>query len=102
MPVVAVSFKKKPEQEPDSLTRSSDWMSLARCKRGALWLLHALHGGRGRGGVECIDSLVFFSSRRRHTRLQGDWSSDVCSSDLSRRRHTRLQGDWSSDVCSSD
>src|SRR5256885_7117290 len=23
----------------------------------------------------------FFSSRRRHTRLQGDWSSDVCSSD---------------------
>src|SRR5205807_2797981 len=27
----------------------------------------------------------FFSSRRRHTRLQGDWSSDVCSSDLSFR-----------------
>src|SRR5256885_4701128 len=26
----------------------------------------------------------FFSSRRRHTRLQGDWSSDVCSSDLIR------------------
>src|SRR5205807_5276972 len=25
-----------------------------------------------------------FSSRRRHTRLQGDWSSDVCSSDLDR------------------
>src|SRR5688500_20192024 len=25
---------------------------------------------------------VFFSSRRLHTRLQGDWSSDVCSSDL--------------------
>src|SRR2546426_2000982 len=24
----------------------------------------------------------FFSSRRRHTTLQGDWSSDVCSSDL--------------------
>src|SRR5688500_19432977 len=24
----------------------------------------------------------FFSGRRRHTRLQGDWSSDVCSSDL--------------------
>src|SRR3954466_1070641 len=25
----------------------------------------------------------FFSSRRRHTRLSCDWSSDVCSSDLS-------------------
>src|SRR2546426_5334539 len=30
-------------------------------------------------------SMFFFSSRRRHTRLQGDWSSDVCSSDLPRR-----------------
>src|ERR1017187_4063615 len=29
----------------------------------------------------------FFSSRRRHTRYIGDWSSDVCSSDPSRRRH---------------
>src|SRR5262245_63146314 len=26
--------------------------------------------------------LVFFSSRRRHTRCLSDWSSDVCSSDL--------------------
>src|SRR6266542_5316317 len=26
----------------------------------------------------------FFSSRRRHTRCYRDWSSDVCSSDLSR------------------
>src|SRR5690606_19454514 len=25
----------------------------------------------------------FFSSRRRHTRFSRDWSSDVCSSDLS-------------------
>src|SRR5262249_46069380 len=29
--------------------------------------------------------LFFFSSRRRHTRLVSDWSSDVCSSDLTRR-----------------
>src|ERR1035441_11010130 len=26
--------------------------------------------------------LIFFSSRRRHTRCLSDWSSDVCSSDL--------------------
>src|SRR5438093_8485769 len=26
--------------------------------------------------------LIFFSSRRRHTILVSDWSSDVCSSDL--------------------
>src|SRR5258706_9877665 len=29
-------------------------------------------------------SLFFFSSRRRHTRLVSDWSSDVCSSDLTK------------------
>src|SRR5579863_2750911 len=37
----------------------------------------------------------FFSSRRRHTRWTGDWSSDVCSSDLlcrlPPRRHRALQ-----------
>src|ERR1017187_4173726 len=30
--------------------------------------------------------VLFFSSRRRHTRYIGDWSSDVCSSDLLRPR----------------
>src|SRR5256886_7257942 len=28
------------------------------------------------------DCIFFFSSRRRHTRFDCDWSSDVCSSDL--------------------
>src|SRR5688572_30944917 len=32
-------------------------------------------------GILC--RLFFFSSRRRHTRFDCDWSSDVCSSDLS-------------------
>src|SRR5437762_12550428 len=31
----------------------------------------------------------FFSSRRRHTRYIGDWSSDVCSSDLKGRDFNR-------------
>src|SRR5688500_20393811 len=34
-------------------------------------------------------TVFFFSSIRRHTRLQGDWSSDVCSSDLCYRVLTR-------------
>src|SRR5690606_1692273 len=29
-------------------------------------------------------SIFFFSSRRRHTRFSRDWSSDVCSSDLTK------------------
>src|SRR5256886_10653308 len=32
--------------------------------------------------VLCVAHLFFFSSRRRHTRFDCDWSSDVCSSDL--------------------
>src|SRR5260370_2318720 len=31
---------------------------------------------------ECYLVGYFFSSRRRHTRFKCDWSSDVCSSDL--------------------
>src|SRR5690348_18043592 len=44
--------------------------------------------GWGRGKSASSRSLgswrrrFFFSSRRRHTRWTGDWSSDVCSSDL--------------------
>src|SRR2546430_9025547 len=30
-----------------------------------------------------LERFFFFSSRRRHTRFDCDWSSDVCSSDLS-------------------
>src|SRR2546430_9258186 len=35
--------------------------------------------------VKCVIFMIcffFFSSRRRHTRFDCDWSSDVCSSDL--------------------
>src|SRR2546430_6130266 len=32
--------------------------------------------------VQAIVFSFFFSSRRRHTRFDCDWSSDVCSSDL--------------------
>src|SRR2546430_3802765 len=33
-------------------------------------------------GQVLVDLCFFFSSRRRHTRFDCDWSSDVCSSDL--------------------
>src|SRR3712207_7358016 len=36
--------------------------------------------------------VVFFSSRRRHTRYWRDWSSDVCSSDLRRSSHPATKG----------
>src|SRR2546430_1683345 len=39
--------------------------------------------GRHDGGYYTVKDCVtfFFSSRRRHTRFDCDWSSDVCSSD---------------------
>src|SRR5262249_56234283 len=39
---------------------------------------------RGTSGAIPCTGVFFFSSRRRHTRLVSDWSSDVCSSDLLR------------------
>src|SRR3712207_1128352 len=44
----------------------------------AVYLRVGIHNGRRTDEI-----LVFFSSRRRHTRYWRDWSSDVCSSDLS-------------------
>src|SRR5437763_12052078 len=41
--------------------------------RTAMWNCLSLPGQQ---------SFFCFSSRRRHTRYMGDWSSDVCSSDL--------------------
>ena len=35
--------------------------------------------------ISDIGLYFFFSSRRRHTRFKCDWSSDVCSSDLTKR-----------------
>src|SRR5689334_18678989 len=45
-------------------------------------------GLSGRGPIP-KRTIFFFSSRRRHTRWNCDWSSDVCSSDLG---HARLRG----------
>src|SRR2546430_9480605 len=41
--------------------------------------------------------LFFFSSRRRHTRFDCDWSSDVCSSDL-RHSHAAWQVDAGANI----
>src|SRR2546430_1368586 len=41
-----------------------------------------VHDGNARFVSELLRTLFFFSSRRRHTRFDCDWSSDVCSSDL--------------------
>src|SRR5699024_11811314 len=51
--------------------------------------------------VQCILVFLiffffFFSRRRRHTSSKRDWSSDVCSSDLSRARLYRSSIDASS------
>src|SRR2546430_10519524 len=60
------------------------WSLAARCV--------SIGMGRGRwrrrgGGCQCLRgwrrASCFCSSRRRHTRFGCDWSSDVCSSDLS-------------------
>src|SRR6266568_8197251 len=41
-----------------------------------------------------LPDVFFFSSRRRHTRWNCDWSSDVCSSDLAVRRRRPTRSTW--------
>src|SRR5256886_13652794 len=49
---------------------------MARVDREGSWGVVEADGGEGDARV------CFVSSRRRHTRFDCDWSSDVCSSDL--------------------
>src|SRR2546421_9596572 len=44
------------------------------------------------GLLHLVLSSFFFSSRRRHTRSDRDWSSDVCSSDLVRQHVVAVAG----------
>src|SRR6202034_4567377 len=46
---------------------------------------------RGHHAVPNPDVLRLFSSRRRHTRFDCDWSSDACSSDRSEEHTSELQ-----------
>src|SRR5205085_7856219 len=39
-----------------------------------------------------VTMYFYFSSRRRHTRFDCDWSSDVCSSDLCHYKASRQSG----------
>src|SRR5256885_12583498 len=54
-----------------------------RIRDVAYKLVEMVSGGNTEGAATLFTyDGFFFSSRRRHTILQGDWSSDVCSSDL--------------------
>src|SRR5256885_2686841 len=57
---------------------------------------YVVYASMGKGYLLYAIELVawydfFFSSRRRHTRLQGDWSSDVCSSDLKIEKRIQIK-----------
>src|SRR5690349_8306128 len=66
---------------------------LVHASRGSVLLashlvcLHALSACVSLKAGQVAPWVFFFSSRRRHTRSLRDWSSDVCSSDLSRALH---------------
>src|SRR2546430_4940488 len=48
-------------------------------------------GGAGKMSLGVLSAVFFFfSSRRRHTRFDCDWSSDVCSSDLTTQQAEEL------------
>src|SRR5256885_938884 len=77
------------EDDFDFLTSNKVWIATdrsraRRCVEACVYgTLDFVGYPRFPAPVEFIAAVIayFFSSRRRHTRLQGDWSSDVCSSD---------------------
>src|SRR2546430_7641943 len=70
----------------------------ARLQQGGNFNLRAFHDFVWKNGNVPISLQrweylgFFFSSRRRHTRFDCDWSSDVCSSDLAARQECRSAG----------
>src|SRR2546430_12715332 len=62
---------RRPRGRAEGLAIASVAQSGARCP-----------GGAALTEITIVESYFFFSSRRRHTRFDCDWSSDVCSSDL--------------------
>src|SRR6516225_11921313 len=71
-------MKKKKNKAADRPTRLPPTIST-----GTSWL-----ASRYIGNLSHVP--FFFSSRRQHTRLTCDWSSDVCSSDLQRANRRLL------------
>src|SRR5260221_82927 len=67
--------------------------TVSRCVRSRHWArkcsLRTKRSIRNVCETVVTASIIFFSSRRRHTRSLCDWSSDVCSSDLMIRRPPR-------------
>src|SRR5256886_7677384 len=64
-----------------------------RCLSAIDGLMRANQVGRMAVIGSEVQCFFFFSSRRRHTRFDCDWSSDVCSSDLILRDEPHLSPD---------
>src|SRR5260370_11256790 len=64
------------------MTKANSERMYAKMNYG-FFFFHAEDGIRYSSVTEVQTCSFFFSSRRRHTRFKCDWSSDVCSSDLS-------------------
>src|SRR2546430_991073 len=70
------------EDDIDLLTSNKVWIATDRT-RASCCVEACVYGTLDFVGYHRCPALVdfFFSSRRRHTRFDCDWSSDVCSSD---------------------
>src|SRR2546430_11013419 len=59
------------------LLRRRGWLSRSQPSERMTWYSWEVFAP-----LQMVLRFFFFSSRRRHTRFDCDWSSDVCSSDL--------------------
>src|SRR6516162_5024098 len=75
---------------PTTTAPTSSWHWLPRIRVATTLAFCSASKVPKRAAAVAPHQLFCFSSRRRHTSLQGDWSSDVCSSDLRRRANERV------------
>src|SRR5688500_18356582 len=75
------TFRSRPAPRSEERRVGKERTARRQARREPLSQQHHAHR-RHADELRSTSSYFFFSSRRRHTRLQGDWSSDVCSTDL--------------------
>src|SRR2546430_6616588 len=86
----ARSWTSRPATHSDAASDCTDDCSVSS---GGAWYSGVATAPTYGGNVATstgLAVLIFFSSRRRHTRFDCDWSSDVCSSDLELCCHRRV------------
>src|SRR2546430_10584020 len=101
--IYALLVEVAPSESADRIDQMAETEFEYVADRGLVRVRIVPEGGRLTAMVAPLEQgtleFFFFSSRRRHTRFDCDWSSDVCSSDLADPAAVALPGPGQPWVC---